>query len=721
MTDSTDGDIFDDDDEEELNPEMLNKAKKQYVQRFWIACEFCLKRETVNLSKRAWSESCARSLYLLGHAIVEGGYTSNADAMQFKIGAAERAGWNAILLGIKVAQSHDISGEVEALTKTLEAEDTFAWCEVFRAPIPESFFENDCEGSRPVVQRTRLATSQLPVVAWDAKSRWRELRRQFQEISTNPIHGFVGKTEWTAKRKRRLADGHTGWELRDGWVRGDENKTQLQHVSMLAGELLANCPPSDADDLAESMPDAASRWWTYVGTVHHKFVAADGTFEMLQCTDGNGNPHPIEVLEIPNILAESKRVCDLIIAKLEGISTPKGNANTYEEFIALEAEKVRETDRRRKEHLANFSTVIRGEPWPTNAEHRVEKSKAIVAKSNAELLTNPTISGSFDECEPPQSFVGLYHWCNTFRSSTFEVKHFPLQQFQSHLHRLGTHQTVEEYLTSISTLNHSEPGDGESFWEVDHAKRFCVTLAERIGELPESWTSCTESSLSQLIEIPRRPLRELSDLRNWLMEFRRQVMLLNPKSRDHTCAIRAWVYFEQAAYWLELNGISRPIAPDDRGNAVNWFEIRTGEPPKFEPAIRAIENFLQIVSKSTTPALQATPEVNAQPPKSDQTNSESTRGTLNVPPLSDNSAANGELPKGKRGRRKGSVGSDVDVDFDRRVFEAWNNGHGQYTKFEELAREFNIDREVAWAAKERHRKRLKKSETNPKPKRRQAE
>jgi hypothetical protein len=150
MTDSSDWDDCDDDDlDDEKSPEELQTVKKLDVQNYWIACEFCLSRGTPQMSKRAWSESCARSLYLLGNAIVQGGYIRNAHVMQYKIGAAERPGWTAISFGIRVAQSHDIYGELERLRKLLEADDTFAWCEVFRTPMPESFFANNDEQTSP--------------------------------------------------------------------------------------------------------------------------------------------------------------------------------------------------------------------------------------------------------------------------------------------------------------------------------------------------------------------------------------------------------------------------------------------------------------------------------------------------------------------------------------------------------------------------------------------
>ena len=70
--------------------------------------------------------------------------------------------------------------------------------------------------------------------------------------------------------------------------------------------------------------------------------------------------------------------------------------------------------------------------------------------------------------------------------------------------------------------------------------------------------------------------------------------------------------------------------------------------------------------------------------------------------------ADGQRTKGKRGRRKGSTASDPT--FDKRVFEAWVEGHGAYHDFNEVAVAFRIERKDAWNAKERHRKRLPKSE-----------
>ena len=73
-------------------------------------------------------------------------------------------------------------------------------------------------------------------------------------------------------------------------------------------------------------------------------------------------------------------------------------------------------------------------------------------------------------------------------------------------------------------------------------------------------------------------------------------------------------------------------------------------------------------------------------------------------------AAIEKLGKRKRGRPEGSV--DSDLDFDRRVYEAWNNGEGQHRNFDDVAKAFGRDRDEVWYAKERHRKRLAKSEEN---------
>ena len=62
-----------------------------------------------------------------------------------------------------------------------------------------------------------------------------------------------------------------------------------------------------------------------------------------------------------------------------------------------------------------------------------------------------------------------------------------------------------------------------------------------------------------------------------------------------------------------------------------------------------------------------------------------------------------QTTKGKRGRRKGSTASDPKED--QRIANAWNKGHGQYTRHKQLAQEFGIDTSEVKAALDRHRTR----------------
>ena len=64
-----------------------------------------------------------------------------------------------------------------------------------------------------------------------------------------------------------------------------------------------------------------------------------------------------------------------------------------------------------------------------------------------------------------------------------------------------------------------------------------------------------------------------------------------------------------------------------------------------------------------------------------------------------------EIVKPKRGRRKGSVGSDPKQD--RKLAEAWNKGQGVYRSHEQLAKAFHMTTADAKAALDRHRKRQK--------------
>ena len=73
--------------------------------------------------------------------------------------------------------------------------------------------------------------------------------------------------------------------------------------------------------------------------------------------------------------------------------------------------------------------------------------------------------------------------------------------------------------------------------------------------------------------------------------------------------------------------------------------------------------------------------------------------------------------KSKRGRPQGSVASDTNPDFDRRVYEIWEGG--AYRTFDELGRVFGISSEQARLAKERHRDRLRKPGKIASPKARQ--
>lgn len=183
------------------------------------------------------------------------------------------------------------------------------------------------------------------VVGLDAAAHWREIRDQFREIPTGPLPGISGNTEWTARRTRRTSDGYINWGLRDGGMRGAENKNQLQHVSLLAGESLLTHRPSDVDDGVLREPDAVKRWWAYLGVVHSKLMLTDNEVLLMEAASLTGEPHPIEVLEIPNVLAESKRVCDLIIQNFERLPLIEDYPDTLNgnlQFLEWVSKEVRE-------------------------------------------------------------------------------------------------------------------------------------------------------------------------------------------------------------------------------------------------------------------------------------------------------------------------------------------------------------------------------------------
>jgi len=207
--------------------------------------------------------------------------------------------------------------------------------------------------------------------------------------------------------------------------------------------------------------------------------------------------------------------------------------------------------------------------------------------------------------ERPESFVELYHWCE----SKSEVS--IVAAFQSHLQRLGCSEAVikfsraitlsKESLSKASSQTSREPFDHEyaqSRFEVDEAKRICLRLAESRGELPMQWMEHVEPELRFLADIPLRPLTNLEAFYDWLTEFRRQVMNLTPTDRDNCCALRIWIYYEQAAFWLQSHGIDRPVAPEERRKAIEWFSTREGNNPKWEPAINAIDELLRLAHKN---------------------------------------------------------------------------------------------------------------------------
>jgi hypothetical protein len=210
--------------------------------------------------------------------------------------------------------------------------------------------------------------------------------------------------------------------------------------------------------------------------------------------------------------------------------------------------------------------------------------------------------------DAPQSFVELYHWCESWKlrkghgkdrrlvsweSDGPEVTTKFEQQFRAEMRRLGEVDKARAFPSKAMRERH---GSGFRNTRI-MAEEVCYQLAIAHGELPEGWAACEQSGIP--MRLPPGPLKTTDDLEQWVRFWLNRSKLTTSAQLHPASALQLWIVYSQAQLWFASHGLADdlPTVPSECDAAWEWIKHgqSKGEPPSQRDAERALSELLAMM------------------------------------------------------------------------------------------------------------------------------